>query len=134
MHTERNLENRDPSFDNTGASDHEWRLFLLRPCSQIVGLLSRGLGRGRSSSAADGDAGGTSESGQEAAGLLHGPGCGGSQQGHVSQTGDVLEVARTQRPLEVFTERPLAREDYVALWMDAAVLQGTPFVSCMGPP
>ena len=46
--------------------------------------------------------------------------------------GDVLEVARTQRPLEVFTERPLAREDYVALWMDATFLQGTPFVFCMG--
>ncbi len=41
MHTEHSLEHRDPSFDDAVASGHEWRLFLLRQCSQIVGLLSR---------------------------------------------------------------------------------------------
>ena len=69
------------------------------------------LGRAGSSRAADGDAGGTSESGQEAAGKLHGPGCGDPRQGHVSQTGEALEEARAQRALEVFTKRSQAQED-----------------------
>ncbi len=43
-----------------------------------------------------------------------------------------VKGARTQRALEVFTKRSLAQEDYVALWMDAAFFQGTPFVFCMG--
>ena len=91
-----------------------------------------GLGRGGSSHAADGDACGTSESGQEAAGQPRDLGCGGPQQGHVSQTGDALEEAPAQRALDVFTERSLAQEHYVALWMEATFLQGTPFVFCMG--
>ena len=41
MNTEHNHESWNPSFDDAGASAHEWRLFLLRQCSLIVGLLSR---------------------------------------------------------------------------------------------
>ena len=41
IHTEHNLGHRDPSFGNAVASGHEWRLFMPRQCSQIIGLLSR---------------------------------------------------------------------------------------------
>ena len=71
MHTEHSLEHRDLSFDDGVASGHEWRLFLFRQCSQIVGLLSRDWAEAEAAAqrwAADGDAGGTSESGQETAG------------------------------------------------------------------